>query len=346
MPEGRYPRLRRAACLVALCVATAAPSRAAFAQSSDLAGRISKLEQTLSNRGLLDLLQEVENLKREVAGLRGELETQAFTIEQLKRSHAATYSDLDSRLRTAASGAGGQPVAAAPALPVLEPTPADAVAGAPAAQGDLQVQTETTRPAPPGAIDATVPPAAPAIDPLTGLVMAPPAPAPGTLAGPGEMAVQPAPPGVQDALPPILPPAPLAPGQAPVTSDDAASEAAYRDAFALLKSGEYDRAIAAFDAFQQQYPNSQYGDNAQFWLAEAHYVKRDFVAALAAYEKMLTDYPASKKLSHAMLKIGYSYSELGQVAEARAVLSELQQRFPGSAAAQLAEQRIAQLPAN
>ena len=129
------------------------------------------------------------------------------------------------------------------------------------------------------------------------------------------------------------------------TNDDVGSETAYRDAFALLKSGEYDQAITAFEAFQQQYPASQYGDNAQFWLAEAHYVKRDFAAALSAYQTMLSRYPASKKLSHAMLKIGYSYSELGQAAEARTVLAELQERFPGSAAALLAGQRIAQLPA-
>ena len=134
--------------------------------------------------------------------------------------------------------------------------------------------------------------------------------------------------------------------QANAASDDAGSETAYRDAFGLLKSGEYDQAIAAFETFQQQYPNSQYGDNAQFWLAEAHYVKRDFTAALPAYQTMLNRYPASKKLSHAMLKIGYSYSELGQATEARSVLVELQARFPGSAAAQLAAQRIAQLPAD
>ena len=153
--------------------------------------------------------------------------------------------------------------------------------------------------------------------------------------------------GVNAAPPPM--PAPdetLSPLQVQAASDNAGSETAYRDAFGLLKSGEYDQAIAAFETFQQQYPDSQYGDNAQFWLAEAHYVKRDFTAALPAYQTMLNRYPASKKLSHAMLKIGYSYSELGQATEARSVLVELQARFPGSAAAQLAAQRIAQLPAD
>jgi tol-pal system protein YbgF len=138
----------------------------------------------------------------------------------------------------------------------------------------------------------------------------------------------------------------LPPQTSATPADDAGSEAAYRDAFGLLKSGEYDRAIAAFETFQQRYPKSQYGDNAQFWLAEAHYVNRDFAAALPAYQQMLAGYPTSKKLSHALLKIGYSYAELGKTAEALQVLNELQQRFPDTAAAQLAAQRIAQMPAN
>ncbi len=155
-----------------------------------------------------------------------------------------------------------------------------------------------------------------------------PAPLPGSPAagvtGPGEVAP------------------PLAQGP---TLDDATSEAAYRDAFAQLRAGEYDRAIAAFNDFQATYPQSQYGDNAQYWLAEAHYAKRDYTAAVAEYEKMLSRYPQSRKLSHAMLKIGYSYDALGKPAEARVALEDLRKRFPGSAAARLAEERIAQIKA-
>jgi tol-pal system protein YbgF len=127
--------------------------------------------------------------------------------------------------------------------------------------------------------------------------------------------------------------------------DDASSEAAYRDAFSLLRSGEYDRAVTAFNDFQASFPNSQYGDNAQYWLAEAHYAKRNFAAAVTEYQKMLVNYPASRKQSHAMLKLGYSYDSLGQPADARAILEDLKQRFPGSAAARLADERLLQLGA-
>lgn len=349
MFDAYHQRQYKGIWLLAACLVAALPVTV-FGQATDLAGRVAKLEQSLSNRGLLDLLQEIENLKREAAMLRGELENQAHALDQLKKSQLAAYGDLDHRMQ-ALGGTG--PLAAPPPLPVLQAAPEGTVAGAPASQGNLQVQTEgnpaAAVPAPTEGSDA-IPAGRPMIDPVTGLATppAPPLSQDGVMPAPGaELADQADQADRQaNAAPMSAPDATLSPLPVQATSDDAGSESAYRDAFALLKSGEYDQAIAAFETFQQQYPDSQYGDNAQFWLAEAHYVKRDFTAALPAYQTMLNRYPASKKLSHAMLKIGYSYSELGQATEARSVLAELQARFPGSAAAQLAAQRIAQLPAD
>jgi tol-pal system protein YbgF len=130
----------------------------------------------------------------------------------------------------------------------------------------------------------------------------------------------------------------IAPRGAPI--DDEASDNAYRDAFSLLKAGQYDESIAAFSGFLDRFPNSQYADNAQYWLAETYYVKRDYESALIEYQKLIELYPASKKQSHAMLKIGYSYYELGQYDQARAVLEDLRNRYAGSTAARLAEERI------
>jgi tol-pal system protein YbgF len=352
--------MRRMSMMVAAFAGTLLLPVAATAQSAqgDLAGRVVKLEQALSNRGLLDLLNRIESLQQEVQALRGQLENQGYEIEQLKKSQAAVYTDIDRRLQTVEGGAGVPAAAAGAApLPMLAPAPGDAVAGTPSPQSALQVETETLG----------LPPAAQ--DPLTGpdglplpgpAGAAPPVDSAAALDAEGMTGAGALPPPTGGAVAPALAPAPLtaqppagvtgpgetAPplGQAP-TMDDATSEAAYRDAFSLLRAGEYDRAVAAFNDFQTSYPNSQYGDNAQYWLAEAHYAKRDFAAAVTEYQKMLTAYPASRKLSHAMLKLGYSYDALGQPADARAILEELGQRFPGSAAARLAEERLAQLGA-
>jgi len=355
-------------------------------KTADLQTRVAKLEQSLNNRGLLDLLAEIETLKREVASLRGELENQTYLIEQAKRVQAAGYADLDARLQAMGGGGAPQMMAPPPPLQVLQGSPVDAVAATPAPQGNLQVQNQTPPGMAPAAgmapVDASgmpVPPAPPAIDPATGLPltavqpqatapgMVPQAPMPqGGVYPPSGAQYPPAvqyPPVAQSRMPTPAPQAgQLPPGAAPGVMpqaapgmppqaavppagvDEAAAEQAYQAAFSLLKSGEYDQAIAAFANFQQQFPASQFGDNAQYWMAEAYYVKGDFAKALPAYQSMLVNYPASKKLSHAMLKIGYSYAELGKAAEARAVLTDVQQRFPGSAAAQLATQRLAKLP--
>ncbi|HMM74346.1 MAG TPA: tol-pal system protein YbgF [Gammaproteobacteria bacterium] len=352
--------MRRTSLVLTLCGALVLglPAGAQNA-STDLAGRVGKLEQALSNRGLIDLLNEVERLKQENQALRGQLENLGYEIEQLKKSQTSVYTDLDRRLQTI-EGGGAARTDQAGALPMLSPAPGDAVAGTPAPQSALQVETETAGMAPAADADAGLGAAPPAessaasdTEPLAapGPVDADGAPLP-PVKTPSQAGVAP--------IEPTLAPAPL-PGRAAAgvtnpgevapplaqtpTLDDASSEAAYRDAFALLRAGEYDRAIAAFNDFQAKYPQSQYGDNAQYWLAEAHYAKRDYAAAVTEYEKMLANYPQSRKLSHAMLKIGYSYDSLGKHEEARAVLEDLRKRFPGSAAARLAEERLGQLKA-
>ncbi|MCC7121724.1 MAG: tol-pal system protein YbgF [Gammaproteobacteria bacterium] len=351
--------MRRTSMVIALCAALTLPlGAAAQSASPDLAGRVGKLEQALSNRGLIDLLNEVERLKQENQSLRGQIETLGYEIEQLKKSQASVYTDFDRRLQTVEGS--GVVAAEQGALPMLAPAPGDAVAGTPAPQSALQVETETAGMPPPAGADASMPADA-SVAPDGGTLPEPirdaaavdanGAPLPPvktpTQAGiePIEPTLAPAPlPGRQAAG--VTNPGEVAPplAQGP-TLDDASSEAAYRDAFALLRAGEYDRAVTAFNDFQTKYPQSQYGDNAQYWLAEAHYAQRDYAAAVTEYEKMLANYPQSRKLSHAMLKIGYSYDSLGKPAEARAVLEDLRQRFPGSAAARLAEERLGQLGA-
>ena len=123
----------------------------------------------------------------------------------------------------------------------------------------------------------------------------------------------------------------------------ASADQAYRDAFGLLKAGKYDESIEAFNLFLLDHPNSEYADNAQYWLGETYFVKQEYTAAIDEYRKLITNFPASKKQSHAMLKIGYSYQRLGELENAQAVLKDLQTRYPGTTAARLAAERIQQI---
>jgi tol-pal system protein YbgF len=126
-------------------------------------------------------------------------------------------------------------------------------------------------------------------------------------------------------------------GDASVGSDD---KAAYQASFNLLKDGQYDRAIVAFQKFLTAYPDSQLADNAQYWLGEANYVNKSFPEAESAFQRVVDKYPQSRKRPDALLKIGYCQYELKQWDMARATLSRVATQFADTPAGHLAQQRL------
>ncbi|HEC19113.1 MAG TPA: tol-pal system protein YbgF [Gammaproteobacteria bacterium] len=118
---------------------------------------------------------------------------------------------------------------------------------------------------------------------------------------------------------------------------------AYERAFNLLKEGRYDLAVAAFKAFVQSYPRGRFTDNAQYWLGEANYVQRHFKVALHEFEKVVKDFPNSPKRADALLKMGYTYQELGDNDKARRSLNEVVMNYPNTTAARLAQKRLQEL---
>lgn len=125
-------------------------------------------------------------------------------------------------------------------------------------------------------------------------------------------------------------------------SVSATERAEYDAAFKLLSPAEkrYADAIAAFDAFLKKYPASALADNAQYWLAEAHYVSQHNEQAMQEFEKVVNLYPQSTKVSGALLKIGYLQQAAGQNEQARQTLNRVISEHPGSAAANMAKNRL------
>ncbi|MFT5425197.1 MAG: tol-pal system protein YbgF, partial [Gammaproteobacteria bacterium] len=126
----------------------------------------------------------------------------------------------------------------------------------------------------------------------------------------------------------------------PAATDPVQIQAEYQQAFKLLKESQYDQAIKAFSKFVKAYPDNQYSDNAQYWMAEALYVKQQYENAIREYNNLVSNYPDSQKVPHGLLKIGYSYQELGNTDTAKLWYTDLRQRFPGTTASRLAEDRL------
>jgi tol-pal system protein YbgF len=122
-------------------------------------------------------------------------------------------------------------------------------------------------------------------------------------------------------------------------------KASYQAAFTMLKDGQYDRAIAAFQKFLASYPDSSLADNAQYWLGEAFYVNKSYPEAQSAFQRVMDKYPQSRKISDALLKIGYCKYEMKQYDSARQVLGQVVARFSDTPAGRLAQQRLEKMAA-
>jgi len=130
----------------------------------------------------------------------------------------------------------------------------------------------------------------------------------------------------------------LAPGQLPVPSGSDRDN--YQAAFELLKDERYEQAGLAFEQFLVTYPDSELADNAQYWLAESHYVTQNFGRALAEFQAVIDTYPRSRKVPDALLKMGYCNYELKSWQDARGSLTRVQADYPETTAARLAGQRL------
>ncbi len=130
---------------------------------------------------------------------------------------------------------------------------------------------------------------------------------------------------------------------AQATVSGGSPEAEYQAAFTLLKDGKYDEATVALKDFLARNPQHELAPNAMYWLGEAHYVRRDFAEALAAFEGLLKDYPGNRKTPDALLKVGYCQAELKRPAAARTALTRVIDEFPDSQAAAEAKARLDRL---
>ncbi len=125
-----------------------------------------------------------------------------------------------------------------------------------------------------------------------------------------------------------------------VVASPEAEKRAYDIAFQALKELRYADSAEEFRSFLQRYPQSDYADNAQYWLGESYYVTRNYELALEAFNGLMSHYPQSVKQSDSLLKVGYTHYELKQWDLARAALTQVQEQYPGTTVARLAENRL------
>ena len=99
-------------------------------------------------------------------------------------------------------------------------------------------------------------------------------------------------------------------GSAPAASGGGAElpgEAdAYRSAYSLVRSQQFDQAVDAFNQFLRRFPDGKYAPNAHYWLGELYLVidPPDLESSRQAFTLLLDQYPDNPKAPDAMYKLG------------------------------------------
>jgi tol-pal system protein YbgF len=115
---------------------------------------------------------------------------------------------------------------------------------------------------------------------------------------------------------------------------------AYEAALNQFKVGNYQAAVAAFQTFVVNSPNSQLVPAAQYWIGNAYYATRDYKMAIATQQKVVASWPDNPKAPDAMLNIASAQAELGDQKSARETMRILIQKYPTSPAAEEAKLRL------
>lgn len=115
---------------------------------------------------------------------------------------------------------------------------------------------------------------------------------------------------------------------AKVALPDGPPDQQYEFARSLLTRGDYDNAELAFLEFLENHAGHPLAGNAQYWLGEAYYVRRDFPRAAAAFLAGYRNYGDGSKGPDSLVKLGMSLASMGQTSEACDIYYEMEAAYP------------------
>ncbi len=272
----RNPYLRSTAALLLSVVTTTVPPLLLADATTD--ARLDSIERKLDSRGLLEMLNRVEEMQRNIQQLRGDLEMQAHTLEEMQRRSREQYLDIDRRLQQLETGQAGTPSMGSPSVlapvpvtpsmdssPVLAPVPVTP----PVTQAPPVMRTPEPEKIPPSA--ASVP--------------------------------QPEQPGERAEYDQAL--AVLREGRyaeatqafngflANYPNSSYSDNASYWLGETYYVTRDFDRALATFKGLTEQYPNSPKASDSFLKTGYIYYENKDWPAARQALEEVVNGYPGT-----------------------------------------------------
>jgi len=307
-PDRRHPWRRAGpAALAALCAGLLfgqpEPGRADVAglkaDLAALAGKVAELRavqpvQTDDARRLARFEIRLGRLEEELRRLTGRIEELEHGQRQIRQRIDRLIGDLDVRLGQLEQGIPGDAERTAEAEPGPEVTPRPALAPAP------------------GTAAAETPAGEAQDDPSS--------------AEEGSLGRIP-----ESAL--LNAPRPAPESTTPPPSSDLSAQEQYDAAMDLLRAGDYAAAARGLELFLELNPDHPLAANAAYWLAESHYVRKNYAEAAAAFARNYRTYGEdAAKAPDNLLKLGMSLHGLGETDKACLSYEELAKEFPNAPA--------------
>jgi tol-pal system protein YbgF len=116
----------------------------------------------------------------------------------------------------------------------------------------------------------------------------------------------------------------------------------YRTAWQALSGQQYDKAIQQFRTFQRKNSTSEMADDAQYWIGESYFTRRDYNRAILEFNDVLK-YRKGDKVPAALLRQAEAFVEIGDKTDARLILQKLLNDYPNSLQAKDAREHLQSL---
>ncbi|MCK5187372.1 MAG: tol-pal system protein YbgF, partial [Deltaproteobacteria bacterium] len=117
----------------------------------------------------------------------------------------------------------------------------------------------------------------------------------------------------------------------------------YNGAYTKLNQKKYQAARGEFKEFLKLFPQTEYSDNAQFWIGESYYREKRYEEAILEFEEVIKKFPQGNKLPDALLKQAFSFIAINDNNSAKLLLQKIIDQYPTSAQAEIAKVKITSL---
>ena len=104
----------------------------------------------------------------------------------------------------------------------------------------------------------------------------------------------------------------------------------YQEGLDAINNGQHEDATEKFTSFLTKFPDHKLAANAQYWLGESYYGRKDYAKAAVAFAKGYEKYKDGNKGADNILKLGLAMQMLDKKEEACTAFVNLPKEFPNA----------------